>query len=375
LIEPLHQAIRREAASGGVLLAVHDWSTLSFGDHGSKVDRATLTHKHDLGYDLATVLIVRARDGAPLAPADVSLKTADGVRSTRDDGTAADIPHIDQILPAMRYVRGLGLGSPVVHVIDREADSVNHWRQWSADAHLALVRADDRTVLHQGHETTLVAIAHAMQSRGGARDSGSVLYRGRKARLFVAEQEVILHKPGKRHVGTKQKKKTIEVPGPPLPLRLIVAEVRDLGGRTLARWLLLTNVPTKLADTSTIAFWYYFRWRIESLHKLLKSSGWQLEGWLQRNGARIFKKLLIALGACVAVWALERCHDEQSQAFQSLLMRLSGRQTKRRKPVTTSGLLAGLWVLQGAIGPLARHGPEELNAMLEDHLPLFAVTR
>ena len=59
-------------------------------------------------------------------------------------------------------------------------------------------------------------------------------------------------------------------------------------------------------------------------------------------------------------------------ALQGLLMQLSGRQTKRGREVTTSGLLAGLWVLQGAVGPLARHGPDALNAMLEAHLPLFA---
>ena len=369
MIEPMHQVIRSEAASGGALLDIHDWSTLSFGNHSSKTDRATLSHEQDLGYDLATVLILRGSDGAAIAPADVAMKTADAVLTTRDDGTAADLAHIDQILPAMRLVRDLGLGLPVVHVIDREADSVSHWRQWSADGHLALVRADDRKVLLAGRETSLVAAADAMRRDGRLSDAGDVLYRGRKARLFVAEVEVVLHRPGRRNVG----KTKVEVPGPALPLRLVVAEVRDLKGRVLGRWLLLTNTRAELADAATIARWYYFRWRIEGLHKLLKSSGWQLEDWLQRNGERIFRKLLIALGACVAVWELERRCDEQSRAFKSLLMRLSGRQTKRRQPVTTSGLLAGLWVLQGALGPLARHGPEKLNAMLEDHLPLFAV--
>jgi hypothetical protein len=200
------------------------------------------------------------------------------------------------------------------------------------------------------------------------REAGPALYHGRKARLFVAEAAVVLHRPGKRNQGDKK----IEIPGPPLALRLVVTEVRDLKGRVLARWLLLTNVPAELADAATIARWYYFRWRIESMHKLLKKAGWQLEGWLQRTGQRLLIKLLIGFGACAAVWALERRQDAASVAFQQLLMRLSGRQTKRGREVTTSGLLAGLWVLQGAVGPLARHGPDGLNAMLETHLPLFA---
>ena len=48
---------------------------------------------------------------------------------------------------------------------------------------------------------------------------------------------------------------------------------------------------------------------------------------------------------------------------------------KRGRAFTTSGLLAGWWVLQGAVGPLARHGPDRLNATLEDHLPLFAMKK
>src|ERR1700674_128030 len=122
LIEPMHTTIRQEGAERpSVLLAIHDWSTLSFGGHPSKTDRATLTPAHDVGYDLATVLIVRADDGAPIAPALISLTTADGVLSTREDASKVDLPHIDQVLPAMQYVRDANFGATVVHVIDREA--------------------------------------------------------------------------------------------------------------------------------------------------------------------------------------------------------------------------------------------------------------
>jgi hypothetical protein len=369
LIEPMHKLIRQEVADRpGVLLSIHDWSTLSFGGHASKTDRIELTHAKDVGYDLATVLMVRGDDGAPIAPALVSLITAEGVLSTRDDAPAADLCHIDQVREAMRFVDSLKFGTPLVHVIDREADSVNHWRQWSADGYLAVVRADDRKVLCAGQETSLVAIADRLHQEDAFKDAGTARYHGRSARLFVAETEVVLHRPGKRNVGRKK----IEIPGPPLPLRLVVTEVRDAKGRVLARWLLLTNVPVALGDTATIARWYYFRWRIETFHKLLKGAGWQLESWLQCHGQRLLIKLLLALGACASIWALERRSDAEAEAFKKLLMQLSGRQTKRDRAITTSGLLAGLWVLQCAVGPLARHGPDELNAMLETHLPAFA---
>jgi hypothetical protein len=278
--------------------------------------------------------------------------------------------HVDQILGNMQYTRDQRFEAPLVHVIDREADSISHWRKWSADGHMALVRADDRNVLYQGKATTLVAIADGLREAGSLKDTREVRYRGRRARQFVGEVEVVLHRPGTRNLGGGKK---ALVPGSPLKLRLIVSEVRDHKGRLLARWLLLTNVSVEMADAATIALWYYFRWRIESMHKLIKSAGWQLESWLQRDGHRILIKLLIAFGACASVWALERKLDSESEAFKGLLMQLSGRQTKRDRRITTSGMLAGLWVLQGALGPLARHGPEKLNSMLESHLPLFAM--
>lgn len=122
----------------------------------------------------------------------------------------------------------------MVHVIDREADSVNHWRQWSGDGHLALVRADDRIVLYRGEETKLAAIADRLRNDNALKDTREVLYHGRKARQFVGEAEVVLHRPGKRNVGDGKK---IDVPGPPLTLRLVVGEVRDHNGRLPARWL------------------------------------------------------------------------------------------------------------------------------------------
>jgi hypothetical protein len=370
LIEPMHEAVRHEAARRpGVLLAIHDWSTLAFGGHPSKTDRATLTHPSDVGYDLATVLVVRGDDGSPVAPVAVSLTTADGVLSTRDEAPGPDVCHIDQVPGSMRYVRDLDLGATVVHVIDREADSVNHWRQWAADGHLALVRGDDRKVLHAERETSLVGVAEGLRGGSAFEAAGPALYHGCKAHLFVAEAEVVLHRPGKRNEGKKKR----EIPGPPLPLRLVVTEVRDDQGVVLARWLLLTNVPADLADTAMIATWYYFRWRIEGLHKLLKSSGWQLEKWLQRTGDRMMIKLLLALGACTQVWALERRGDAGSGAFKRLLMQMSGRQTKRDRAVTTSGLLSGLWVIQAALVALVTYSPAQLKAMLEDHLPLFRI--
>jgi hypothetical protein len=365
----LHVARTATAARPGrVHLVVHDWSTLAFGTHPAKRDRKRLTGDHDRGYDLHLALLVNAADGSPLAPLDVTLTTADAVLSTRPDGIA-DQPaaHVDQLLPAMTAVAALDLPARLVHVIDREADSVGHWRRWDP-THVVLVRADDRQVLWNDQPAKLSAIHAAVRQAGGFCASGAATYRGTNARLFVAETAVVLHRPAKTWVNERQ----VEVPGRPLGLRFVMTEVRDADGAVLARWWLLTNAPADWGTSGDVARWYYYRWRIESVFKLLKSAGWDVEGWLQRTGEGLRRKLLVAIAACVQVWRLQTRTEASAEWLKELLMRLSGRQAKRRVPVTTAGLLAGLCVWQSAQAVIGDHGADTVERLLSDHLPLFA---
>ena len=370
LMTPLLQLARDATAArpGRVHLVVHDWSTLAFGTHPSKTDRKRLTTDRDRGYDLHLALLVDAADGSAVAPLDVTLTTADAVLSTRPDGVA-DRPaaHVDQLLPAMTAVADLALPARLVHVIDREADSVGHWRQWDP-THRVLVRADDRQVRWNDQPAKLSTIHAALRGNGAFRDGGAATYRGTKARLFVAETAVVLHRPAK----TKTDGRSVAVPGRPLTLRLVLTEVRDEDGQVLATWWLLTNTPADWGTSADVARWYYFRWRIESTFKLLKSAGWDVEEWRQRTGAGLLRKLLVALGCCVQVWRWEARDDASAEWLKELLMRLSGRQVKRSVPVTTAGLLAGLWVWQSAQAVIGDHGADTVERLLAEHLPLFA---
>lgn len=60
-------------------LCVHDQSGLHFTRHRAKVDRKTMYSRDDLGYEMASALLLADRDGQPLAPAYLALAAADGV--------------------------------------------------------------------------------------------------------------------------------------------------------------------------------------------------------------------------------------------------------------------------------------------------------
>jgi hypothetical protein len=353
LIEPAQDAVRAALVqrSGRFMLVVHDWCMFNFNQHHSKRDRYVRSHDTDLGYELGTALIVDAADGRPLGPMEFRLRTAAGMLSTRVAGAALPPGHVDELDDVMAATRGWGVGRTPIHVIDREADSVGHYRRWQAAGHRFVVRADrERLVLHAGRECKLDEVAaglagsftDVLDTRG---QPEVVTIRAGTGRVRVAEAAVVLHRPARHHTGAKTAgghKKQIEVPGPPLPLRLVVTRVVDEAGAVLAVWWLLTNVAGADADAATIGRWYAWRWGIESYHKLIKSAGMNAEAWQQETGAAFLRRLCVASMACLTVWHLQRDESAAAARLRVVLVRLSGRQMKHRVESTAPALLAGL---------------------------------
>jgi hypothetical protein len=339
LAEPLQQAAREgcAASSSRFALIMHDWCKLDFKRHTSKKDLLQVTHENDVGYDLTTSLAVEADQGIPLAPVAMHLRTGRRLHSTAAAPPKASAHHLNQLAPTMAEIERLELGRTLVHIIDREADSLGHFRDWSRKGHLFLVRCDDRRVKCQGESVLLSEINDRLDREVQFQSAGPALYHGKQVTREVAEVEVVLDGIHKTRIQGKQR----EISGEALTLRAVFVRLIDKEGYILAEWMLLTNVPAGHADAATIGTWYYYRWRIESFFKLLKSAGHELESWQQTTGQAILRRLLIASMACVFVWQLQRDKSEQATALQAILMKLSGRQTKHGVTTTASALLAG----------------------------------
>jgi hypothetical protein len=345
------------------VLVVHDWTPLSFGDHPSKKDRVPFSKQAPEGYDVQSALAVSDQDGLPIAPLMMCLRAADGVHCSRSRSLRAPLSQLDELEPAMDFVDEQRLGRPAIHVIDAEADSVAHYRFWSATPQRHyLVRGDDRLVEAGGVERKCSAIQQEFRTAGDFQYTREVLYHGKKAQQFVAEMPVRLLRAGQRNRPTSNDRQRIA--GPPLPLRLIISEVRSPEGELLATWFLFTNAPTTV-DAATIALWYYWRWNIEAFFKLLKSAGIQAEHWQQETAGAIARRLLVASMACVVVWRLARNEQPQASAARKLLVRLSGRQMKRGTEFTLPALLAGLWTLLAMLNTLDDYSPADLHALAE----------
>ena len=162
----------------------------------------------------------------------------------------------------------------------------------------------------------------------------------KKVQRQVGERTVTLYRPHSAVIDGEKK----SIAGKPIELRAVFVRLVDDDGWIVAQWTLLTNVPGDEADASEVGKWYYFRWRIESFFKLLKSHGLELEYWQQETGLAIAKRLLLAAMACVLVKQLEASESEAAIKFRRHLIRLSGRRMKRGVEFTGPALLAGYYV-------------------------------
>jgi hypothetical protein len=363
LAQPLREHVRETLARSGSMfvLVAHDWSKLDYKTHASKADVFALTHKDDVGYDLTISLAIDAASGAPVAPLQMHLKTATAVHSTAATAPGVGDHHLDQLLPTMNEIGGWKLPRKPVHIIDREADSLGHFRQWGPAGHLFLIRADDRRVLWKDSPWLLSEIASELTRQGEFTKSRDVVYRDQKAIQMVAETTVVLHKPHK----TRRNGKQHDVTGAPIGLRLIISRIINEKGKVVAEWMLLTNVPASQAPGVEIALWYYWRWRIESFFKLLKNHGLNVEYWQQETGLAIARRLLVASMACAIVWSLQHDHSRAAERFKKVLVQLSGRQMKYGVEYTAPALLAGYLVYMTMVDFLshAEYSLDELQSL------------
>lgn len=334
-------------------LCLHDWSHLNYRLHESKIDKYQISHETDVGYDLQSSLLISDQTGIPIAPVAQRLVTAKGSYSTYKNNQLEENPlsHLDEVTDCIAYLERQKLPKKLVHIIDREADSIRHIRQWHENGSLWLVRATDHPkVEFEQQNLTCPQIADSL-SFNKIRE---VTYHGKTHWQWVAEAKITLT----RDACVKKDNKISKIAGKPVEARLVVSRVLSESGEILAQWLLITNVLD--VEAGEIALWYYWRWKIESFFKLLKSAGHNLESWQQETGLAIAKRLLVVSMACVTVWELAAAQSEEAQSLRSFLIKLSGRQMKWGVEFTHSALLAGLWVFLSMLEVMESYSPEEL---------------
>jgi hypothetical protein len=335
-------------------LVPHDWSCVTYGKHKSKKDISSV-NRHAIGYDFQSSLMMSDRHGGPLALVAMNLKTDQKILSTYHKHLEG-LNHLEELSQRIAWLESQKFEKPLVHIIDREADSVAFLR--ALENKKWIIRANGRNYAYHGDSKKKISVISEGLLFSQARD---IEYKGKTVLQEIAETTIVIKRDArpKRKVGDKR---PARLKGIPLTVQLIVSRIVDKEGKELTRWYLLAQGLT--VSPATIALWYYWRWSIESFFKLLKSAGMNLESWQQETGEAIARRLLVASMACVFVWKIAEAKGPEAGELRDILIRLSGRQMKYGIRFTRPALLAGLCSLLSTLDLLDHYDVEELKKML-----------
>lgn len=349
LLRLAHDQVNKQCTH--YVLSIHDWSRINYNNHTSKKDRVQMSHEKDLGYDLHASLFVSDHNGSSLVSPIMNMTTKEGMLCSNHSEIQKKKSHLDALTDKIDWLENQGFSKPIIHIIDREADSVGHLRDWTAKGRKWLIRVkESSTIQYQGFDVRLSDLFTELSYKS----KGDVDYKGKKEKLQVASAEIVLARKAKGKSAQHQPTQAIAV-------KLVVSQVVNNKGEILARWCLLTNI-SDISDQQ-LAIWYYYRWRIESYFKVLKQAGHQLESWEQETGKAIFKRLLIVSQACALAWQIMHLEGEKAESFKAFLVKLSGRQMKWKQRVTLSALLDGLFKLFMLLDVLELYSMDELKEM------------
>ena len=338
-------------------LIVHDWSQLQYVKHHNKIQRLQRTHQYDSGYELQTSLLVDAASGLPIAPLAQTLSDASGCYSTFNEQYTERKPHLDSLAEQIKTIEQYPIEKTKVHIIDREGDSIADLREMSCHGFKWLIRAKEgHRIEHRGEICKVAEAADKVETR----QVKPISYKGNRHVLHVGETDIRMTRAAKPKRKDHSGKRVAPQQGDAIEARLVVAVVKDAQDKTVARWSLISNVPSEI-DAVELATWYYWRWTIECYFKLLKQAGHDVESWLQTTPKAILRRLLISSMACILTWRIQRSEDKQNQTIRAFLARLSGRQQKRGKLESAPALLAGLSILLNSLQLISEYSIEELN--------------
>ena len=373
LFKPITETLESEVATQchEYVLAMSDWSHLDYKKHTSKNELISKNKKDtcmQIGYDLQTTLAVSDITGEPIAPIVHNLKTSEAVYSTYDDKIIYKQTHLQELASRAKWIdRNLKSDKKIVHIVDREADSVAFMRTLSSNNNLFLLRVKDNSKLYYPTEDIDINQKLLADKLPFGAKVKTIKYRNKKTTIYVNECDVEVRRDATTFVlNSEGKKKLQKTEGDPVKVRFIVERLVDENNKVVAKWLLITNILDKEVSSSTLATWYYYRWKIESYFKLLKSSGFNLEAWQQIEPEALFKRLLVVSYSCILVWKIANDSSENSQKIRKFLVMLSGKQLEWNTEFTYPALLSGLENYIQMMDVLLRFSHEELLSMKKE---------
>ena len=380
LIKHLEQEIISQCDK--YVLALEDWSHLDYKRHTSKKELKSENRKENcmkIGYDYQGAIAASDRTGEPIGILDHNLKTADNVYSTYDEKIDINLTHLEELRVRAKHMSNtINTDKRIIHIVDRESDSIAFMRGLDEDNQLFLLRGKNNSTVNYYDEnikqTISIKQSELADKLALGKEVKKIIYKKNKVTIFANECDITISRDATKMITNKDgKKKLRKTKGKTLKLRFIVERLVNDKNEVVAQWLLLCNLSDECIEAKTLAQWYYYRWKIESYFKLLKSSGFNLEEWQQKEPLALFKRLLIISNACILVWKIANDNSDNAKVIRDFLISLSGKQIQRGVDFTHPALLSGLENYLTTLDLLRQFSIEDIFKMRDELVEIIGI--
>jgi len=380
LFEPIFDSLNTEIENqcDKFVLAMTDWSHVDYKHHTSKRELSSENRKTGVkkGLDLQTTLAVSDITGEPIAPIAHNLKSAKKFYSTYDDNIKLGTTHLEELANRAKWIKeNLKTDKKVVHIVDRESDSVSFMRDLMNIDELFLLRVKNNSKVYFPQEDIDIKQGELADKLSIGKEIQTIKYKNKKVKIYVNECDIEVRRDASQFIINKDgKKKLKKTAGEAVKARFVVERLVDENENIVAQWILVSNILDKSVTSATLATWYYYRWKIETYFKLLKSSGFNMEEWQQREPMALFRRLLVVSYSCVLVWKIANDNSKNGKKIRDFLVLLSGRLIQKDKEFTHPALLAGLENYIQMLDLMSMFSQEDLLDMKRELATIMGIT-
>ncbi len=378
LFEPIFDTLKTEIDKqcSRFVLAMTDWSHVDYKHHSSKKELTSEKRKTGVkkGLDLQTTLAVSDATGEPIAPIAHNLRSDKKFYSTYDENIKLGT-HLEELAHRAKWIQeNLQTDKQIVHIVDRESDSVAFMRDLIKIDELFLLRVKNSSKVYYPKEEIDIKQGELADKLSLGKEIKSIKYKNKKVKIYVNECDIEIRRDATKFIVNEDgKKKLQKTAGETVKARFVVERLVDENQKVVAQWLLVTNILDKSVTKETLATWYYYRWKIESYFKLLKSSGFNMEEWQQREPIALFRRLLVVSYSCVLVWKIANDNSKNGKKIREFLVLLSGRLVERDKEFTHPALLAGLENYMQMLDLISMFSKDELLDMKQELVSIMGI--
>lgn len=364
IVSSIQANCRAQVEAGQHYLCIQDTSAISYRHQKGKIKAGTLgwiaNGAKDLGFFLHTTLVVDAQQGSSKGFSHVHVWSRDEKAPKRQERkykkqSIEEKESWRWIESMERSQETLEKAGHLTFVQDREGDIYELFAQVNERADFIVRSRDNRRLADKEHklfeylsEQPLKG-SYTLSVRGDMRRNRSA----RQAQVDLKWAKVKLAIPERLKNKVKE----------PQQVWAILARERWQSvpkGEKPLQWYLLTSHPIEqLEDALRIVQWYAQRWLIETVFRILKKEGLDVEGNEMEDGKALIKICLLSLPASLQImktWLIYKEADDhtsiqsafsesQIKCMQFLSGRVQGKTEKQKNPYPPDTLRWAAWIL------------------------------